>query len=230
MPYQIGGAEFRTKSAITYKCRLILSEIPDGTTATEEQCEFLLALFRNHDEWKEKSEGGIKGISTQMTEHGTRCFVLVRKNDSRIDISFTHSIKLIPSKRASTLVSQRLLDYKAAARTAIKSQIQAFRNVALVNGVVCPYTGKLLDRSNCAIDHMPPITFDKLLFNFSVTEKITPETVEVSSENGVVAEFIDNQIKERWQRYHQTHAQLRAISRIGNLQLPKEPVPWNELR
>ena len=156
--------------------------------------------------------------------------VKIKKNDSRIDISFPHSIKLISSKRTPKLVNQRLLDFKAAARTAIKSQIQVFRDEALANGAMCPYTGESLNRGNCAIDHIPPITFEKLLFNFSVAEKIIPETVEVGSINGVVAEFVDDQIKERWQGHHQAHAQLRAISKIGNLQLPKESVPWEELR
>jgi Protein of unknown function (DUF3223) len=229
MPYQIGGVEFNIKSEITDRCRLILNSIPDGGSPSDEQCEFLFDLFRYHDEWVEKSTRGIKAISTQTTEHGTRCFVLIRKDESKIDISFPHSIKLIPTKRTQNLVNQRLLDYKAAARTAIKGQIQAFRNEVLRNGVVCPYTGDLLKRDNCAIDHTPPDTFDKLLFQFSLSKKINPTSVGVGSINGVVAEFVDKEIETNWQLYHQQNAKLRVISRIGNLQFPKESVSWNEL-
>ena len=122
-----------------------------------------------------------------------------------------------------------MLDYKAAARTAIKGQIQYFRGAALANGVVCPFTNELLNKENCAIDHTPPSTFDKLLFQFTVAEQIRPTTVEIGSTNGVMAEFVDAGIKARWQVYHKKHAKLRAISRIGNLQLPKERVDWDAL-
>ncbi len=229
MTYHIGKIEFYTKSEITDKCRLILSEVSNGAYASDEQCEFLFDLFRYHDEWEEKSKGGIKGISTQTTAHGTRCFVLVRKDGSKIDISFPHSIKHIPTKKTQKLANQRLLDYKAAARTAIKAQIQAFRDNALSISVVCPYTGEPLNRGNCAIDHTPPDTFDKLLFQFSLSQKINPKTVEVGSRKGVIPEFVDKEIESSWQLYHQQNAKLRAISETGNLQLPKESVPWEQL-
>ena len=229
MPYQIGGIEFRVKSEITDKCRSILNEVSDGCRVPEDQYEFLFDLFKYHDEWTSKSEGGVASISTTTTEHGTRCFVLVRGNQTKIDISFPHAIKLIPSNRTKNLTPQRLLDYKAAARTAIKPQISAFRDKALLQDVACPYTGEVLNRDNCAVDHIPPNTFDRLLFEFSVSRKIRPMEIKVGSRNGVVAEFLDKEIEEYWKKYHQDNATLRVISKIGNLQLPKESIDWERL-
>jgi len=229
MPYNIGGVELRTKSDISDRCRSILRETPDNSVVSQNNSEFLFALFKYHDEWNHKSKGGIKEISTQTTEHGTRCFVLVKRDSSRTDISFPHSIKHIPTKRTKPLMPQGLLDYKSAARTAIKFQIYSFRDKALAQKVVCPYTGEALNRSNCAIDHTPPNTFDKILFEFSLNVLINPLEVEVASREGVIAEFTDKNIEAEWQKHHQTNATLRAISKIGNLQLSKVSVPWEEI-
>jgi hypothetical protein len=227
MSYQIGETEFRTKLEITDKCSSILSDTPDGTHISVDQCEFLFELFKFHDEWDVKTAGEVVGISTQTTEHGTRCFVLVKKDGSTVDISFNHSIKLIPTNRKKH--PQYLLDYKAAARTAINYQVRDFRDQSLLQGLVCPYTGVNLSRENCAVDHIPPNTFDRLLFDFSILNKVKPATVDVGSKNGVVAEFVDKQLESDWQIYHQANATLRTISRISNLQLPKLMVPWEIL-
>jgi hypothetical protein len=227
--YLIGETEFRTKSEITDKCRSILSDNQDGIHISVDQCAFLFELFRFHDEWDIKTEQGVIGISTQTTEHGTRCFILVRKDGSNIDISFNRSIKMIPTGRTKNLLPQYLLDYKAAARTAIKPQICEFRDKSLSQSLVCPYIGVNLSRENCAVDHISPNTFDRLLFDFSILNKIKPVHVEVRSKNGVVAEFVDKQLELDWQIYHQATATLRTISRIGNLQLPKIVVPWKNL-
>ena len=153
--------------------------------------------------------------------------MLVKKDGSTIDISFHHSIKLIPTNRKKQ--PQYLVDYKAAARTAINYQVRDFRDQSLSQGLICPYTGVNLSRGNCAVDHIAPNTFDRLLFDFSVLNKVKPEKVDVGSKNGVVAEFVDKQFELDWQIYHQANATLRTISRISNLQLPKLMVPWEIL-
>lgn len=229
MPYSIGGKEFKKKSDITSLCQVILAKTPDDTFVSKEYSEFLFELFRNHDEWGDKSKGGVRRIKAKMTSHGTRCFVLEKNLGDDIDISFPHSIKLIPTKRTAALTPQGLLDYKAAARTAVQTQIFGYRDKALKHAVECPYTGEVIDRTNCAIDHIPPNTFDQILFDFSVLELIDPLDVEVASKDGVVAEFVDKNITSAWQEYHRQYAKLRAISKTGNLQLSKVRVPWLDI-
>ncbi|MDH5632103.1 MAG: DCL family protein [Gammaproteobacteria bacterium] len=229
MPYKIGEIDFRTKDDIGARCRAILKETPDNYIVDENHLRFLFELFKFHDEWDQKSIDGVKEITTQTTEHGTRCFALVKRDGKKIDISFPHSIKLIPTKRTKVLIPQGLLDYKSAARTAIKTQIFNFRDQVLSHQIKCPYTGVELNRDNCAIDHTPPLTFDRLLFDFTNEELISPLEIEVGSRNGVVAEFVNKSVEAAWQKYHQENAELRAVSKIGNLQLSKVPVPWEEV-
>lgn len=229
MSYILAGESFRTKENVLTRCREILSTTPDGSLVSDSTLPFLLDLFRNHDEWVQKAAGGVVGISTQTTSHGTRCFVLVHNGGAAIDISFSHAVRLIPGSRTANLIPQGLRDFRSAARNAVESQIREFRDSQLVSSSVCPITGEALHRSNCAVDHTPPTTFDSLLFSFCQSKGINPVTVAVGSINGTVAVFNDPLLLVAWQEHHRENAVLRLVSQIGNLQLPKVAVPWSLL-
>ncbi|WP_287604485.1 DUF3223 domain-containing protein [Thiothrix sp.] len=229
MPYIIAEESFATKNALEERCRMILKETPDGHSVSEEASDFLFGLFQYHDEWLQKFNGGVLDITTQTTPHGTRCFAL-RKHDGRqIDISFPHAIRLIPSTRSVNLLPQALRDFKNAARTAIQGQIFAFRDKNLIGFLTCPITGEPISRRNVVVDHIPPNTFDQLLFNFCVVQSIDPLKIVVGSEGGTIAVFKDLTLLSDWQAYHEYHAQLRLLSKLGNLQLPKLLVGWNQI-
>jgi hypothetical protein len=229
MPYIIAGESFPTKEAITARCREILSNTPDEEIIEELSMPFLFELFQYHDEWSHKAGGGVCGISTQTTPHGTRCFVLVKQSGDNIDISFPHGVRLIPTSRSSSLLPQALRDLRSAARMAVKVQINEFRQSAFQQLQKCPYTGETLNWSNCAVDHTPPKTFDRLLYDFCRNQSINPLQVAIGSEGGTIAVFEDRALLAAWQWYHREHMSLRVISKIGNLQLPKATLPWSEL-
>lgn len=108
MPYVLADESFRTKKHITDRCREILSATPDGSPVNDNTLPFLLDLFKHHDEWSQKAAGGVVGISTQTTSHGTRCFILMRNGEDTIDISFPHATRLTPSTRTADLIPQGL--------------------------------------------------------------------------------------------------------------------------
>lgn len=229
MPYLIAEETYPTKDALLTRCRAILAATPDGQDISEGDAFFLFDLFQHHDEWQQKSQGGVRSISTQLTSHGTRCFVLVKHDDQRIDISFPHTVRLIPSVRSAQLQPQALRDFRSAARYSVREQIYAFRDDALLVEVRCPITGEALSRTNCAVDHTPPNTFDQLLFSYCGDHSVNPLNVTVGSEGGTVPIVEDTAIRSSWQEFHRERATLRLISRLGNLQLPKVSVPWRNL-
>lgn len=226
MPYTIGKIIFSRKSEITEKCREILSSTVDGSSIPTADQVFLFELFQFHDEWSQKSDGGVVDISTKTTEHGARCFILLKSSQESIDISFQHAIKLIPTSRAGNLTPQKLIDFKSAARTTVKNQITEFRDNNLSEAITCSITNVVINRDNCAVDHAHPKTFDQLLLDFAISRNINPLSDHVISTNGVVAEFEDEELKLSWQEYHREHANLRLLSKKGNLQLPKIKVDW----
>ncbi|WP_031571817.1 DUF3223 domain-containing protein [Acidithiobacillus thiooxidans] len=229
MAYIVANETFKTKSDITDRCRTILAATPDGQSVDELSASFLLHLFRYHDEWPEKSAGGVVHISTLKTPHGSRCFVLVKNDGQRIDISFPHAIGCIKTSQSGKLIPQQLKDFKAAAREAIKIQINHFRDSALQQNLQCVITGESLNRINCAVDHVTPKTFDQLLFDFCRAHSINPLQVDIGSEGGTVAFIKDVDILTAWQEYHEECAILRLISKAGNLSLTKVSVPWSDL-
>jgi len=184
MPYEIAGESFTTKESIKASCRAILVETPDGQYVADEHLRFLFALLMFHDEWGDKASGGVAAITTQTTEHGTRCFVLQSPSGSSVDISFLHAVKLIPTSRSQALTPQKLLDYRAAARMSVDDQISNFRAEALSRKPECVITNERLHGGNSAVDHKSPKTFDRLLFDFSQTRGINPIRVVVDSFNG----------------------------------------------
>lgn len=229
MPYLIANESFPTKADITARCRAILAATPDGQPIDQADVPFLFELFQFHDEWPQKAAGGVVNISTQITQQGTRCFVLAKLGGNSIDISFPHAIRQIPSPRSATLIPQPLRDFKNAARTAVNAQIYGFRDRALQQERWCPFTSEVLSRANCAVDHILPKTFDQLLYDFCCTHSLNPLRVAVGSEGGTVAVIKDAELLAAWQAYHNEHASLRLLSKVGNLQLPKVSVPWSEL-
>jgi Protein of unknown function (DUF3223) len=229
MPYTVAEVVFPTKNALTERARLALAGTPVGQPVSEMDTVFLLALFQYHDEWDKKSAGGIREITTQTTIHGTRCFVLRKHDGNEIDISFPHAIRLIPSVRTVDLQPQALRDFRSAARTAIQEQIFVYRDQALLQLQTCKLTNEILSQSNAAVDHMAPNTFDELIFLFCKQKRINPLEVLVGSIAGVVATFEDKDLLRDWKTFHQTRANLRLISRVANLKLPKQRVAWTEL-
>ncbi|MBC3487146.1 DUF3223 domain-containing protein [Pseudomonas sp. SWRI50] len=229
MPYQINNEGFATKNDVRIRCRDILAKTPDGKEVAEVDADFLYSLFQYHDEWSDKSGVGVAAITTQTTSHGTRCFVLRRHCGGEVDISFTHAIKLMPGTRGQTRQPQGLLDFRAGARTAVNQQIRTFRDTALVVTSVCPVTGEPVNHANAAVDHVAPTTFDQLLYDFCLATDTNPLNVLVGSLNGVVATIEDVMLCAAWEQYHLAHAQLRLISKTGNLKLSKPSVPWFEL-
>src|SRR5712691_8600299 len=120
MPYELADETFANKDAIKSRCQAILAASPDGSSVSQDSLPFLFSLFQYHDEWSQKASIGVRSITTQTTPHGTRCFALVRTNNSTIDISFPHAIKLIPTTRSKDRIPQALIDYRNASRTAVQ--------------------------------------------------------------------------------------------------------------
>lgn len=229
MAYVVADEPFDTKDALTDRCRAILAATTDGQLVADEATGFLLDLFRHHDEWDQKARSGVREITAQTTPHGTRCFFLRKHDGTEVDISFPHAIRLIPSTRSAGLLPQRLRDFRSAARSAVRPQIFTYRDRNLGSSANCPITGEPISRTNAVVDHVPPNTFDQLLFDFCVERSINPLVVAVGSEGGTVAVFEDQALLSGWQEHHARRAELRLLSKLGNLQLPKTTIAWERL-
>jgi hypothetical protein len=231
MAYTIGSEEFSTKDAVTARCREIRDRTPDGVFVPSADFAFLVSLFKFHDEWHDKAESGVEAITTHTNEHGKkkRGFQLLRKQarPREMDISFVYTIKLVPTAQSAKLTPQRLLDFKAAARTTVQDQVRAFRDEKLLESKPCPLNNTVLNRDNCNVHYPPPETFESLLLNFSVQHGINPLRVAVDSCGGGVAKFHDVDLNDAWAEYHRQHATLQLVSEEGRRGLSRFPTDWS---
>lgn len=79
---------------------------------------------------------------------------------------------------------QKRLNYKAAARTRVLPQIREFRDRTMVSNRLCPISGKTITKGNCAVAHLSPLTFDRLLLDFTEWHVSNPLEVLVGSDGG----------------------------------------------
>lgn len=80
------------------------------------------------------------------------------------------------------------------------------------------------------VDHEPPLTFDRLLFEFCEETATNPLNESIGSRNGVVAFFENRGLASYWSQFHETKARLRLTTRDANLRQGKgAPPPWDEL-
>ena len=225
MPYELAGNWYPSKHAITERCREILHATPDGINVNADDFRFLVEVFAHHPEWAEKAAKGCDAISVARSDfYGTRYFTIMSGGELVSDISFPHAIKHIPGARNAARLPQTLIDFRNAARAAVRDQIDSFRASA---NPVCALTGADLSKSvkRMHVDHVPP--FDRLLFDFCCGYQINPTRVSIQ-EVDTVPVFRDESMRATWCSYHKTNAGLRILSREANLALPKPKHDWQQ--
>jgi len=223
MPYELAGKTFRSKKAITERCRAILNATPMNSSVSADDLRFLLAVFEHHPEWAQKSAQGCDRISVARSEfYNSRYFTIWSQGEQVSDISFPHAIKYLPGAGRRDHLPQALTDFRNAARAAARGQIDVFRANAVP---VCALTGEDLSHSakRLHVDHVPP--FDQLLFDFCCKHRINPTRVSVI-EVDTVPVFCDEALRVAWCEHHRAKAGLRVLSRNANLSLPKAKLDW----
>lgn len=198
------------QTALTKKCQEILYKYNLKANVNEDdEIQFLLSVFENHNEWESKNGVGIQSISIMQSQYGNRCFQLNRIDGTYTDISFTQSIKK-PSK---------ISDIKRACRHAIREEVIKYRNDNVQFGkTVCPFSNEVLTKLNTHIDHYD-LTFDEM-FKLWVSEKdinLLYAKVNETKDNEFETYFIDDSIKQDFRIFHNSNSKLRAVSKNANL-------------
>lgn len=217
--YVIAGLSFATRTALEDHIRGIVLRYEDNVPVNAEDQHFLESLFSRHPEVEEKSGDGIVSIEvrTNRAMYGkTRGFWILREDRTHIDISWKTCVD------GSSRSPQK--DFYCAARCEIAAQRQQFRDSCFAGKthLQCPLTGQLITRDNCHIDHVAPKTFRALSNQWLAENHLRAEDIKTAArENGIDDMFCDRALAESWQRFHQAHAVLRVVSKVGNLSLAK---------
>lgn len=198
--YVLGGQAFRTKADVQAHVRAIRDAATLGEPIDD---PVVLALLKLHPEWDEKTENGEGWVGTAMISHPSKqrpskeiaiCFSDVTKV---VDISWT---KLLPFLQKGVTYEIESLDnplaeLRLAARFEIEPQI------------------RILRKPGHEVDHVFPLTFEKLLYDWLVYNRFKVCDVSIAWESGVDTGrmFANRVLAESWGAWHATHAVLETL-------------------
>ena len=218
--YVVMGETFQTKSTLEERIRNILHCYRDGQSLSQADFSFMLEVLRWHPDYELKKGVGIKSIITKTNPfyRNTRCFWIIRQDGSDTDFSYLECLKGTPHEHK----------FINACRVAVEPYTQKFKREFFenLNGeqAICPLTGEPLFFIGSHVDHQAPRTFQQLVKEFVSHYNIDISQVEINTsavDNTFQDTFADEKTEKLWVDYHNTHAELRIISRNANLRLPK---------
>ena len=186
-----------TKKELTQRCRKIL-ENAVGVEITGSDFSFLMTeIFPYHNRWDEKKGVGVDKVYVAIApkddyKKQTRCFKIIRSDGTCTDISFTKCIAR--RGREDEYDKQLLMELiHKACRTAVQPILAAFKK-QIKYPFVCPLASDIIVtcQSDCHI------ILDEELLDMDVY-------------------FNNERIIEDFQKFHNEHTHLRAISQTSNL-------------
>ncbi len=216
-PVELATQSFATQNLAVRFFKAMLSRYRPGDTVNEEDALHLAALLERHDEYKEKVGCGVDHFSVIMTEHGTPCFRIARRDGTGTDFSYRHCITQRPPTRKQE-VSQ-------AFRRVVRFDLYRARDEFIAankdaNGMVtCAETGERIAPDQAHMDHRAPLTFEVLVTTFLEGRGLDLHDVAITSgqDEQVSPEITDAELSDAFRLYHANLALLDLVKDKVNL-------------
>lgn len=222
--YIINGELFGSKTLLQERIKSILYGNKIGYFLNNEDFNFMLAVLQGHPESDMKIGVGVKGIFVDQNPlyKNTRCFWLVRQDNSQTDFSYIECLKETSEQRK----------FSNACRAAIEPYTQKFKKEFFSSNAdnepyYCPYTHEEIYYLNSHVHHKFPKTFTRLVHDFIDQYKIDVSQIPIitgSVDNSYQDLFEDKVFERLWVDYHNNHAELQIVSSKANLSFPKTPL------
>ncbi len=208
------GCTFATQAALKCKIREIINHADLNISIGYHETSFLIDVLRRHHGWKEKQGVGVHSLVVRLNPppgfgSATRGLWIIRIDGSAVDISW-----VTPLQRGGANSTKK--DMALAARREVSHQTRALHE--RMRGTLCPICHQPLKQVH--IDHIAPLTFERLLHDWLALEGLVIDAVKVS-DLGIENAFADRGLAARWTNYHEINAKLRAIHPHENLSAAK---------
>jgi len=211
----IGNMVFSSKSAATEYFREILRRNITGGELFGEDRQSVEALLWCHPSAATKAGDGINGLLVLSDERGGHCFFVRRNNGTLEDFSMHRCINGQPPPFSR---------FSTACRTAVVHWVNDWRQLQLQSSarreqglVLCAVTGEWLPLSATDADHIPPLTFAKIVCDFIAQQNIDVDSFSAYQHKGTESlSFADPLIAQQFSSFHESVANLRLVKRIEN--------------
>jgi hypothetical protein len=218
-PIVLNGIEFKFPKDAIYHFKNMLERYRNGQTIAGDDRDMLLALLERHPQAYKKIGCGVKRLYKDRTDMPTSCFWIERTDGSRTDFSYRTAI----SAKEKSLYQEFL----EACRVAVQDHLLLAKKEYFEKWgdrdkkVKCALTGDKVAISESHLDHEKPLTFEVLVNTFIGANdiEIKPEMLLMSQDAHFQTTMIDQELKDKFRRYHYKMAKLRVIKAEQNLSL-----------
>ncbi len=223
--FYIEGKTFQTKAEFKDFVKTILNKYELNKPIDAADFLFISELLKRHPEYDRKIGSGIKAIVIKIDGNWgkTRCFHIQRTDGTETDFSYIHCIDYDTSREPMKM-------FKQSSRSAVKDQIISHlsnyisRTKDRNGNIICQKSQAKINKEQAEVDHIPPITFDRIVSDFLLIKNIEPSKIEYIGfgDNEYRKEFKDENLKIEFANYHKQVAKLRIISKQENLTQKKK--------
>lgn len=216
-PVELATRSFPKQGDATTFFKTMLRRYQPGERVNYEDALDVAALLERHTEYTAKIGCGVSHFEVMMTEQGTPCFRIIRKDGSGTDFSYPHCITQRPPTRKQE-ISQA---FRRVVRFDLyKARDAFFATHSDANGnATCAVTGETITRDNAHMDHRPPMTFEVIVTTFLCGRGLSLDQIPltVGQDNQVSPEITDLALAEAFRSYHSSVARLDLVKNTVNL-------------
>ena len=192
-----------TKKERKKRCRDILNNYKIGSIIKGDKRVFLIETFKNHPNWNEKRGVGGKFIFIDRDSFNSKCFWIMRADNTKVSISYLTSILGKSIKPIDKI--------KKACRFSIFSEINKFRLENVSYGLTrCAISNVELTRDNINIDHYDLTFID--MFNIWIKDKDIKYISSQIKKEKQIYKFINKDILNDFIIFHNKNCKLRAVT------------------
>lgn len=215
----IGGTTY-TKTQATQLFRQMVRTSLLGQPIPQPDHAALAEILPRHPRYAEKVGNGVAAFRVVGGgRFGTRMFEILRTDDTTMTFSYLACLSASEEGPAKDAIWAMRCEAMEQTRSFFDD---AFKRTA----VFCEITGERLTPKNSHVDHMRPLTFQRLARDFLASRNIQPGAVATVRGPSSTSTMADRDLAQAWQEYHQTHAKLRIASKRANLQERKPKVDF----
>ena len=216
-PVELATQSFANQAEATAFFKTMLNTYEPKDRVSDDDALHLAALLERHTEYDQKVGCGVGHFTVMMTEHGTQCFRVIRKDGSGTDFSYLHCIK----GRAPSHKQEVAQAFRQAVRIDLfKARDKFFSTHKDADGLVaCGKTGERIAPEDGHMDHMPPMTFEVIVTTFLQGRGLRLEDVPISqgADEQVATTLTDKAISDAFRQYHEGVARLEFVEDRLNL-------------
>ena len=212
-PVKIGERIYNSKKEALSHYKAILNSYNFGDVLNKSDSKEVLSLLEIDPNRKGKCGDGVKEVRVARLKYNTKCFELVRIDDTT---DFTSYTKIINAPQTD------FTKFLSACRQAVQEDLRKLKlsyfQKHSKNGVVkCQESGELLKWEELNIDHRQPNTFSVIVDRFIEIHQLNIAEIVLIEVDGFRDEIADNDLKEKFRKYHMNKANLRIVKKTRNL-------------